>query len=909
MSTVITFNGSSYTIPADRDTNWSTNVSNYLIAIATGSLQKTGGSFTLTAELDFGNSFGLKSSYIKSRATNPASTGIFRLGNAESVSWRNQANNADLALTVTSSNVLQFNSQSVLYSGISSIVDADISASAAIALSKLAAVTSSRALVSDGSGFVSASSVTSTELGYVSGVTSSIQTQINGKEASITSGTTAQYWRGDKSFQTLDKSAVGLSNVDNTSDATKNAASVTLTNKTLTSPSLTTPSLDVMTLDGQASTPSSPSSGFYKAYVKDSTGKLTILNSAGTETAVGGGSSGINLIGDGSDAEAGTTGWSTFADAASSRPVDGTGGSANVTWTTSSSTPLYGANSFVFTKDAVNRQGEGVSYAFTVSPAHQAKVLQISFDYIVGSGTFVAGSSGVDSDIIAYIYDVTNSTLIEPSSFKLLSNSTTIADRFNATFQTSATGTSYRLLLFCATTSASAFTLKLDNISVSPSNYVYGAPIKDWVSFTPTVSHTTNAVTTGFRKQNGDSEEYMVRTAYSGATDNTGYTITIANGKSIDTSKLLGTQGGLSPFGIAAGHDSGGTHGGIVVYASTTTVQIIGDDGSGGWNGAGGTPFTPGSGDYIETRFSVPILGWSSSVQMSDSADTRVLQAKLGGSTTSITGSATLVQFDAAQYDSHGLLTTGASSRFTASMPGFYNVNAFIQFNPAAIGSGGIQTLLLYKNGSSFDILDRQNWSSVTVQVALSGSTKVYLVAGDYIDLRATNNTTTSIDGNAYMTVERATGPSAIAASESINARYTTNAAQPISTATNTIIDFEDVSHDSHGAVTTGTSWNFTAPISGVYNAKATVTSTATGNFTGTEYFELKLYKNGNFYSSKYVSNFTGSSVQIGATHDDDIKLLAGDYIDFRVYQTSGASLPLETTAGYNFVSIKRTGN
>ena len=41
------------------------------------------------------------------------------------------------------------------------------------------------------------------------------------KEPTITSGTTSQYFRGDKTWQTLDKSAVGLSNVDNTSDASK----------------------------------------------------------------------------------------------------------------------------------------------------------------------------------------------------------------------------------------------------------------------------------------------------------------------------------------------------------------------------------------------------------------------------------------------------------------------------------------------------------------------------------------------------------------------------------------------------------------------------------------------------------------------------------------------------------------
>ena len=37
----------------------------------------------------------------------------------------------------------------------------------------------------------------------------------------IIPGTTAQYWRGDKTWQTLDKVAVGLPNVDNTSDLNK----------------------------------------------------------------------------------------------------------------------------------------------------------------------------------------------------------------------------------------------------------------------------------------------------------------------------------------------------------------------------------------------------------------------------------------------------------------------------------------------------------------------------------------------------------------------------------------------------------------------------------------------------------------------------------------------------------------
>ena len=63
---------------------------------------------------------------------------------------------------------------------ITNIVNADIKAAAAIAFSKLADLTVSRLLVSDGSGDVSVSAVTSTEAGYLDGVTSAIQTQIDG---------------------------------------------------------------------------------------------------------------------------------------------------------------------------------------------------------------------------------------------------------------------------------------------------------------------------------------------------------------------------------------------------------------------------------------------------------------------------------------------------------------------------------------------------------------------------------------------------------------------------------------------------------------------------------------------------------------------------------------------------------
>lgn len=63
------------------------------------------------------------------------------------------------------------------------ITNAEVSASAAIAQSKLAALTVSRALESDGAGVIIASATTSAELAHLSGVTSAIQAQLNGKQA------------------------------------------------------------------------------------------------------------------------------------------------------------------------------------------------------------------------------------------------------------------------------------------------------------------------------------------------------------------------------------------------------------------------------------------------------------------------------------------------------------------------------------------------------------------------------------------------------------------------------------------------------------------------------------------------------------------------------------------------------
>ena len=64
---------------------------------------------------------------------------------------------------------------------ITNIVNANIKAGAAIAFSKMADLTASRALVSDSNGDVSISDVTSTEIGHLDGVSSNVQSQLDAK--------------------------------------------------------------------------------------------------------------------------------------------------------------------------------------------------------------------------------------------------------------------------------------------------------------------------------------------------------------------------------------------------------------------------------------------------------------------------------------------------------------------------------------------------------------------------------------------------------------------------------------------------------------------------------------------------------------------------------------------------------
>jgi len=88
---------------------------------------------------------------------------------------------------ITSSNLGGASSTELGYSvGVTSAIQTQLNAKQATI-----SLTASRAVASDGSGLLTVSTTTNTELDYVSGVTSSIQTQLNAKQDSITGGATS----------------------------------------------------------------------------------------------------------------------------------------------------------------------------------------------------------------------------------------------------------------------------------------------------------------------------------------------------------------------------------------------------------------------------------------------------------------------------------------------------------------------------------------------------------------------------------------------------------------------------------------------------------------------------------------------------------------------------------------------
>ena len=489
--------------------------------------------------------------------------------------------------------------------------------------------------------------------------------------------------------------------------------------------------------------------------------------------------------------------------------------------------------------------------------------------------------------------------MIEPSSIKLLSNSTTIADKFQASFQTSANGTSYRLMVYVASTSALAYVVKFDNISMSPSSYLFGTPVTDWQSFTSGGTWAGGTTYVGKYRRFGDSLQAQVTLTFSSAPTGTNLYLNLPSGLSIDPNKKTSNGAAATTANILG---TGKTYNGgsnvtniTTTYVSSTQVGLAFENTAAGQlaNVTPTTPFTYAAGSLIDVEFTVPITGWSSSVQMSEQADTRVVAASYTTLSSTSYTAPTAVKHTTKLYDTHNAYNT-ATGEYTCPVPGFYQLTVSASYTTSAIANWSV-----YKNGVS----TLPDFAQNDVSRRVNGKATIQCNAGDKLTVVLNvNNVFGDTSGQIY--IERVGGPAQIAATETIVASYRTGAGQSFVHATEATVLFGTKMDDTHNIYNTSTGVA-TIPAAGRYTIEA---SLLWNGATGVSDRYVGIRRNG--VPLRFVLDpapVAGLRKAVAVTWTGTLN--AGDLITITGTQTSGAALTLFADPEYIQFSLQRIGN
>jgi hypothetical protein len=373
---------------------------------------------------------------------------------------------------------------------------------------------------------------------------------------------------------------------------------------------------------------------------------------------------------------------------------------------------------------------------------------------------------------------------------------------------------------------------------------------------------------------------------------------------------VLGTVGGV---------DNGAAWtGGWVGYNTTTTVILYAKNSTTYQYGTvtATAPFTIADGDRFNWQFKVPIVGWSSNTTMADRAvesygstsgtwDADSSTTVLGPQGTQIGGALTAVRNKTITWDT----PIQSTDRFVVELS-----EDQIQWHDADGFSNNSSSFICSTTLSSTGSFT----TSAGVFVAKATSANQTRVTFCRYSSMANDDTPTGDWATGiYWRVRKVSAGAQVGYPISPNnlvkslVRYRTGAGQSISNATFTIIDFGTKDFDTKNEVTTGASWKFTAAQTGYYRVNSAITFTSTTAWAEGEVIELNLYKNGSSVSCMGRTNgrdFSASSEYASAAGGDIIYLLAGDYIDFRLYQNSGGTLALLNNSAFNHVSIEQIG-
>lgn len=580
--------------------------------------------------------------------------------------------------------------------------------------------------------------------------------------------------------------------------------------------------------------------------------------------------------------------WSTYNDG-TAVPVDGDtdGAAPTLTFARTTITPLRGAGSALLTPGAL---GNGAVFAFTIDRADFASMCEVKFNYEINTpASFTEGDVGVYVISASDSLFTTNVEVVQPTPYKI--GKATGQELFKCSFQTHATNTFYRVCLH-QITAATGYTLEIDDFLVGPQvSAPLGAPVTDWVSYTPSTDGLGSFIwyEASWRRV-GDSMElkgtgYAVTVAATAAAIYlpSGYTYSETSTSTIATyvGELITNGATQNDLKLGALHPTG-----------TKLLFRRGDGSNNGYVDVNGT--VVGNGGTVSFKAKVKILGWSSNVQMSDSAETRVVAARLNSSTTSlVVDTPTKVVFATTEYDSNGAVNAGKDT-FTAPVAGYYHAEGFCLGASVAHVLNGGNTMYLYKNGSQYTILSSSSGQvAATYYAKTNGSTIVYLNAGDTLSLYvAQGETTGSIPSgaiNCWFAVHRLSGPSAIASSEFIAAKVN-NSTTTLGNDVPTQLVFGTSEYDTHGGMNANKD-EYTAPVSGYYKVSAGILSASIA-WANADTLSLYVYKAAVSYNriAAVVSGTSGTHRQ-GASGSTTVFRNAGETIRVYAQHPTGGAL------------------
>jgi hypothetical protein len=769
-----------------------------------------------------------------------------------------------------------------------SIVDSDINAAAAISLTKLASLTADRVLVSSAGGVITPSTVTSAELGTLSGISGDIQTQLDAKLDDFSSSNDNRLVRTDgtagEAVQEslvivddagamsgvtqldvdnlrLDGNTISSTDVNGNLNLTPNGTGQVITPANVYVGSSTKDASAVVQIDsttqgaalprmttGQRDLIASPIEGLEIYNI--TTKKKNVYN--GTiweEVGSGGGAGGINYI-DNPNAEVDTSNWFTFDDGGSY--VDGTGGTAaNTTFTRNTTDALRDDADFSVVIAAADASGEGVSTDFVVDKTDQAKILRVSFDYT---------TDAPDGFFAVKIYDRTNGEIISVISEDL--KATAVNGRFISEFQTAIDSTDYRLSIVVNDTDATGYSLNFVNVQLGPRELARGPIITDVETFTPIWTNMPAlSINEGKSWIVGDTRHYSISVLATGAGSAAPIALTLPFGENMDVSKIPSgatpTAGESGNLGFGMWFDSGTSFRMLTVTNSNTTNQIAFSQSD---NTSIGFFFGSNlaNGDRINLKFHVPILGKSSNVDFSSDFGVRVIATSLNKSAnqTIATSVATQVTFDGVEFDKAGNADL-ANNRLLINESGQYIVSGNVSY----VGNNnGIRTAQVRVNG----VLSFRNVVQLAATIAgLNNSCPFNVVLdlekGDYVELwtvqTSGGNLDVQNDGNGTrFELTKIQSPQTLAGGEVVAMSYNSNSGQAVITG-NTIV-YEDLDYDTHKAYNTSTG-EYTVPVSGKYIVHAQI---QTGNVTpgaSTQQIQIRGVQSG----SKNITKRMGSDV------------------------------------------------